>query len=724
MIKKMTLRKIIFALSGIFIVASANAQLSVGTSMTPQQLVQNVLLGGGVTVSNVTYTGYTTGTPMIGSFSNGSTTNLGLDAGVILSTGICTDIDNPVVFGMGLVYGEEMGLGGDADLEALVSTSVSSYDASVLGFDFIPLSDTVRFRYVFASEEYPEYVCSNFNDVFGFFVSGPGISGPYSNNSINIALIPNTNLPVAINSVNNGTEGSSGTGNCISLGYSSYYVDNEAINGTTIAFDGFTVVFTAWCVVQPCQQYHIKLAIADIGDGIYDSGVFLEAGSFSSTSVSLASVTTNPSIATDTTAVEGCSGNVITFTRSGSSISTAYTIPITVAGTATNGVDYVGIPITSITFPAGQSTTTLTVDPIVDALAEGMETIIISVPQVTACTAFEPKVIIHLYDPNPLNLSLMDDTTIICPQTFDLFADASGGNGQLSYLWSNNLGTNTTIQVTPFSTTTYTVTVSDVCNQDVSEEVTISMPQYNQVQISTSPDPTICSGETTTIFASATGGLGNYIFTWSNGLGEGQTMNVSPSQTTTYIVSVTDSCGIVSTENVTVNVMPVLADFTYNYSANEILNFVNASLNGDSFQWDFGDGEQSTEQNPTHIYADTGMYVVTLIVTNNIGCIDTTQKEIIVYPPFHLFVPNAFTPDDNGLNDCFAPVAVGVISTEMDIFDRWGCIMFHSEENNPRWNGRDSKNDRVQLGVYVYLLHYGTPTGLTYSSMGTVTLLR
>lgn len=719
----MTLKKIIYTFAGFIICSWCQAQLSVSTSMSASQLVQNVLLGAGVTVSNVSYTGSSISR---GNFTGGGSTNLGLSDGVVLAT--CNVIGANGVPPLGSPVGnfanEDMGQNGDPDLEALLNNTTTSYDASVLQFDFVPLADTIKFRYVFGSEEYPEYVCSQFNDVFGFFLSGPGISGPYSNNSKNIALIPGTNLPVAINTVNQGNLNLSyPSADCQSLSYSNYFVYNENMGGTTIVFDGFTTVLTAWAVVQPCQQYHIKLAVCDLGDANYDSGVFLEAGSFSSTSVTVASATTNTNIATDTTAVEGCSGNILTFTRSGST-SASLTVPITVSGTATNGVDYVSLP-SSVTFSSGQSTTTLTVDPINDGIPEGDETVIVTVPQVVACASYEPKVTIHIYDPNPISLSIMNDTSIICPMAFDVEANATGGNGNLSYIWGNGLGTNNSIYVTPYSTTTYIVTVSDACGQEEIGDVTITMPQYNLIQISASPDPTICSGDYVTLTASASGGIGYFTFLWSDPQGTiGNSVTVNPTQTTVYTVSVTDSCGIVATANITVNILPVVADFNYSYVANEIIDFQNTSVNGVIFQWDFGDGEQSSDENPTHTYSDTGMYVVTLIVTNSSGCIDSIQKEIIVYPPFHVYIPNAFTPDDNGLNDYFAPIAVGVIKTEMEIYDRWGCIMFHSEENDPKWDGRDSKNDRVQVGVYVYLLHYLTPTGVSHACTGTVTLLR
>jgi len=135
-----------------------------------------------------------------------------------------------------------------------------------LEFDFIPSSDSVEFRYVFASEEYPEFVNASFNDVFGFFISGQNpTGGAYSN--LNIARIPGTNLPISIDNVN-------------STSHSQFYINNSG--NSRIVFDGMTFVLTAKALVVPCQTYHIKIAIGDVMDGIYDSGVFLEASSFTS----------------------------------------------------------------------------------------------------------------------------------------------------------------------------------------------------------------------------------------------------------------------------------------------------------------------------------------------------------------------------------------------------------------------------------------------------------
>ncbi len=165
--------------------------------MTPTQLVQNVLLGSGIVATNITYTGdaFARGT------FNGAASNVGLASGVILSSG---DISNAVGPNNQTGVSTSNGLNGDSDLDQIMNPTMS-YEASILEFDFIPTSDTVKFRYVFGSDEYMEFVSTfpgGINDGFGFFISGPGITGPFSNNAQNIALVPGTSLPVTMFNLN------------------------------------------------------------------------------------------------------------------------------------------------------------------------------------------------------------------------------------------------------------------------------------------------------------------------------------------------------------------------------------------------------------------------------------------------------------------------------------------------------------------------------------------
>jgi len=246
------------------VVFSAKSQLVITPDTNTIQLVNDFILSG-VTASNVQYTGalFTLGT-----FNNGFTTDLGLADGIVMTTGTIDTVTNPSI---GSPVSEFAcffnNVDGDSLLENLIPGYLT-YDASVLEFDLIPVGNTLEFQYVFGSEEYPEFVGSSFNDVFGFFISGDNPSGGLYVNE-NIALLPGNNIPVSINNVNADSN-------------STYFIDNQGLNGQTIVFDGFTTVLTAQISVIPSTPYHLKMAIADAGDGAYDSGIFLKAQSMKS----------------------------------------------------------------------------------------------------------------------------------------------------------------------------------------------------------------------------------------------------------------------------------------------------------------------------------------------------------------------------------------------------------------------------------------------------------
>jgi hypothetical protein len=255
-------------LSGIIFTSfnQANSQvLQVSSAITPEEMVE-MLIGSGLEYSNVVFTGADISR---GSFWGGPG-NIGVSNGIILTSGSMNIAPGPNNSGGA---GYNCDAPGDDDLETLANSG-SSWDACVLEFDFIPYFELVWFDFVFASEEYHEYV-GQFNDAFGFFISGPGISGPFSNNSANIALVPLTNVPIAINNVNCGNPY-----NCEQSCMNCQFFVNNYEQFTQ--YDAFTTVLTAWEYVQPNQTYHIKLAIGDMLDHSYDSGVFLQASSFCS----------------------------------------------------------------------------------------------------------------------------------------------------------------------------------------------------------------------------------------------------------------------------------------------------------------------------------------------------------------------------------------------------------------------------------------------------------
>lgn len=462
-IKKLTLSSV-----ALFAFTTMNAQLTVAAG-TPTQLV-DTLLGLGVTASGITYSGYPFST---GTF-NGVFSNIGFNAGAFLCTGDINMAPGPNISSSSSLGGS-MVLCTDPELNAIATATL--YDAAILEFDFVPMSDTLKFRYVFASEEYPEFVCSNFNDVFGFFISGPNpAGGSYVNQ--NIAIIPGSGgLPVAINTVNPGVVGSAGTpGGCTSLAYSSFYFDNESPPGATVEFDGFTIPLTALAAVTCGQTYHIKLALADAGDGSWDSGVFLEAGSFSSQGVAII-----PEISygapDDSTLYEGCGLACIYFVRT-TNLANADTVNVTIGGSAVNGLDYntgiLGVPLPSqLFFAAGQDSISYCINAVSDALIEGLDTILLEISTPTPCGPLITSAIIYLSEFDSLSVVTSADTSI-CPGSITINGLVTGGVEPYIYSWSGGAASISSPTVSPAITTTYYLTVSDACNNTIDPTPNVS----------------------------------------------------------------------------------------------------------------------------------------------------------------------------------------------------------------------------------------------------------
>ncbi len=258
---------------------SASAQLTVSSGIDAETLVNDFLLGSGVLIENVTVTGSSV---QYGAFINGDET-VSMPDGMVLSSANVLNIDPAALMSYDVNFGE--GVSGDTDLLAIANLVPdyigqsffinTVYDICAIEFDFVPLADSLAFNYVFGSDEYLEWVNSSFNDMFAFFISGPGISGPYNSpegfpdGAKNIAFVPGTNpeLPITVSSVND-------------LLNSTYYIDNFSNEG--IKIDGYTTVLTASAPnLVVGETYHIRLAIADGSDSALESVVMLEGGSFS-----------------------------------------------------------------------------------------------------------------------------------------------------------------------------------------------------------------------------------------------------------------------------------------------------------------------------------------------------------------------------------------------------------------------------------------------------------
>ncbi len=615
----------IFSICGIFVSTNASGQLTVvqgaALGMTPLQLVQNYLVGAGITVSNVTFNGTSESitSNQVGTFatSGGATTQLGLAGGILMTSGKASIAIGPNNSGSA---GYQVGGPGDPDLNVLSGSN--TFDKAVIEFDFIPQFDTVRFRYVFGSDEFFEY-CNQFNDAFGFFLSGPGISGTFSNNSVNIARMPGSlNNYVTINNI---------CANTLSRW-------SNPSGGTYYQYDGLTYVYTAWYVVQPCNTYHIKLAIGDAVDKQYDSGVFLEQNSFSSPGVNMINNSTIPLLGNK--AVEGCNDVAINF-RLEAILTYPYTIHYSVGGTAVNGIDYTQIN-DYVTFPPGEDSVNVMIHPIPDNLPEGQKTVILSLNQIS-CDGQVKRDTVYIDDYIPMTIEPNHDTTMCYGGSIVLKANTTGGIMPLAYHWNFPGNDSIAFLTPPVGNNVYTIKVTDVCTHAVSDTALVLVHPVPVANAGT--NVTIANGTSTTLHGTASGGYGNYSFSWTSNppgftssLAEPSTGNMTHS--IIYLLTVTDlSSGcvslssqvIVSVEGGILSVNPVsIPDAVCLGDTAHLFALSGGGSGIYSYQWSSTPaGFTSTESNPFVTPTETTSY--SIVVNDGFNQLNRSTN-VVVYP--------------------------------------------------------------------------------------------
>ena len=461
--------------------------LSVDPDYDAERLVTEVFASGQCeTIFNVRQIG---GNPDGIGFFSGADSITGFTRGIVLATGRVTDAPGP---NSDTDVGTELeGPTPDPDLSAASTGEV--FDRSGIEFDFIPLQPTVTFRYVFASEEYCEFVGAPFNDIFGFFISGPGLNGPFADGAINIATVPGTNQPVSINNVNYATN-------------AQYYLDNEypSVRETAgcgggpqagprfgvIEYDGQTVVLTATVELQTCQTYHMRMLVGDVEDSDLDSAVFLEAGSFDlGGSVSLSGAGGDSTL---TTVFEGCAPTNFRVERSAeSNPARPQTIAYRVGANseATEGVDFTA-GSGQVTIPAGAAFATIPIVALADGVAEGPETawLYLDIP----CACYTDSIQLVIAEPAALTVGL--DEAYYCPnETATLRPEVAGGVAPLSYQWSFG-STDSVPMLTPPLPPAIGLVVTDACGQSV----TRSIPTFSSAPPALSLPPQdlrACRGE-------------------------------------------------------------------------------------------------------------------------------------------------------------------------------------------------------------------------------------
>ncbi|HEY8404366.1 MAG TPA: choice-of-anchor L domain-containing protein [Flavobacteriales bacterium] len=443
-------------------VGGLHSQLTVDSSISAENAVQDILMGGGVEAANIVFSGNET--TQIGYFECNSC-GINISSGVIIGTGAVTGAvgpNNSGNFSAGPPTGNDYF--GDPDLAVLAGNTI--HNAAILEFDFVPTGDNISFNFVFSSEEYPEYV-NSVNDAFGFFLSGPGISGPFTNSAVNIALIPGTTDPVTINSVNFNAN-------------SAYYVRNHLPNNTSysqihdIQADGFTTVLTAHADVICGETYHIKIAIGDASDGSWDSWVFLQEGSFSTSPLDVTFIQPTIAPGMPNTMYEFCGEAPITFYRP-PCVFGDYTFDVTYSGTFTNGVDAPALP-TTITIPDGENEVTIYLNPYDDGEDEGVENLILNTQLVMADgEIIDIELELFIYDHPQMSVTIDYDQNDVCPDIpVTLTAVPTNTLAGEFFLWSTGETTQSIVVSSPVDSTFYLV-LDDGCNYSADAEFTLNV---------------------------------------------------------------------------------------------------------------------------------------------------------------------------------------------------------------------------------------------------------
>ena len=353
---------------------------------------------------------------------------------------------------------------------------------------------------------------------------------------------------------------------------------------------------------------------------------------------------------------------------------------------------------------------------------------------------------------NPRILPIPLDTAGCNLQTIPVSATASGGDGApYTFTWSTGASSTGTVssinQAVGASTTTYTVTVSDGC----------STPEDTVVTLTAYPNPVAsflginlqgCSPLTVS-FAGSSGQAGDADYEWFFGDGSSAfdsvlthvyvhsgTSATVESFNVSLVVTSQFGCRDTVTNNgyVQVFAQPDAEFIPSPASQNElnpVFEFDNLSQGGTTYLWNFGEPSSQTNTSsafsPVHTYENSGTYMVTLIVSNAQGCRDTVEHPVTVEPEFAIYVPNAFTPNANGLNDYFQAKGIGIDESKfkMFIFDRWGEMIFQTDSFDKGWDGTaKGKSEIVQQDVYIWKIEAWDLKNVKHELAGHVTLVK
>lgn len=619
----------LFAISLLLFSLPATAQLSVSPGQ-PAATLAAKLAGNGISISSPTLT--------CAAVANGTFTSvatpIAIDSGIILTSGRSINTAGLESF----LASSNNGMPGDADLTVLAGTG--TFDACVLEFDFIPKGDTVSFNYQFGSEEYINSTCGQYNDAFAFFISGPGIPVPQ-----NMALVPGTSIPVTVNSINNGIPGPPGWPgfcnivNCTSMGpgspFTSYYIDNTG--GTQVTYKGYTRKLTASHAVTPCVSYHLKMAVADASNGLYDSGVFIEAGSLKTNTYAFSRTDSigHTIAGIPNSMVRGC-GPVTFKIKNSRTTATPQKVYLSYGGTAIKGTDFTAPD--SATIAPGDTIVTVSTSALPGT---GVKTVSVYLSSPFSCGIVD-TIQLNILEAPTASIST-SDTAVCLGQSFQVHVNGTPG---LVYSWTPGtfLSSSSVMEpvITPTSAMTYTMAATLPLSGCAAllDNITVSVNVASMTILS--PDTSICIGSKTEIRVTGTPGL-SYSWSPATGLSHPTSQNTyaTPSITTTYTVSAISGIGGCPAlpQTITITVVNPSINITTPNSNVCVGGSIALGMSGDasyttySYNWLPTTGlDDATAMEPIATPAVSSVtYTVTATVPG-LGC-TTTDKVTITHHP-------------------------------------------------------------------------------------------
>jgi gliding motility-associated-like protein len=702
----------------------AQAQVYITANQTAAVLAQR-LAGPGITITNANLT--------CASGANGlfavQSSNLGLDSGIVLSTGLVLNINDAETG----PTSTNNNTPGDAALQ-LLSGAANTKDACILEFDMVPKGEAVQFSYVFSSEEYINSICGPYNDAFAFFISGPGIAG-----TANMARVPGTNIPVTVNTINNGVPGAlagGSTQNCTVMGpgspFTTYYINN--LGGATIAYRGMTTVLTAANAVIPCQTYHLKITIADAQNALYDSGVFIKAGSLQSTSFT---VTAQAPVAGAATpfAARGCTPGSLTFSRSQPK-PVPQVLQLQTGGNAVPGIDYASLPAT-ITIPANATAVSIPVTALLPATGNRLLKVAVVAP--VSCNnqaELADSAVISIVDPPQASI-LTPDTAICYGSSLALQVN---GSGSLAYLWTPATGMNDVTQknpvISPLSDITYTMTASlpySGC-APVTDAINIQVIPTPQT-VDAGPQINTCIGKPVHFDPQVLPDDPSFLYQWSGPLDYLSTVKqatIDDPQVVNsgwYHLSINAAGCLPVSDSVFVHIVvspplpEVLSPLKYCLGEKKPLQ-----AKGLGLLW-YTDASGGIGSSQMPVVNSDVEGTQTFYVSQSYGAdCEGERAKITAFVERccgeHFFIPTAFSPNGDGRNDLFdLQLDADSRLIQLNIYNRWGQRVYQQWANTKPWDGT-FRGEPLQPGSYFYDMTVSCKDGRQVYRKGDIVLIR